>query len=235
MTLRGISKTSYHLPNGIKSEKEYLNWLELNGYGYLESVMTYNKGLYGDDWTKMGENVFTEPSSNTDHDGEIYKWIEETFWYKKGRQKFLNVGSNVGYMDISMAKRKAFDMVVGMDASMMLVGYARMLTCKFDITGVRFDHGDALHMTYADKEFDTVYCQHVLEHLPSVYEALKEQSRVGKVVCGFVPYREISENAEHIYTFTEESLGNVMRELFEHHEMKLSSDGKILGYGGWNG
>lgn len=225
---------SYIYPSEITNHKDYRNWLELNGIGYASSTILYIRDQFQDDWTVAEKAIFTEPDENTDHDGEVYAWIKENFWKLSNHTSILDIGSNVGCLCFALARKQVFKSITGIDASMMLTGFARGLICKYGFQNIAFDHGDALTLPYQDKQFEIVYSQHVLEHLPSVYEALKEQKRVGRIVTGFMPCNEATENAQHIYTFTEETMEPIMNALFKVWQLKVSTDGVVMAYGGYD-
>ena len=217
---------------GINNRKEYLDWIELNGIGYLQGVLTSIRVREHGNIACLEEDL-KQHDNNQDHDGYAYAWLKETFWKLGESKHFLDVGCNVGHLCHAIRRAKLFETVSGIDLAMVLVGFAKGLSAKFSIRDIDFRHGDALDMQYEDKKFDVVFSSHVLEHLPSIYLALKEQARVSKIVTGFAPLNEHTSNREHLYIFTEESLGKVMDKVFNKWEVKVFEN-KVIAYGGTN-
>lgn len=232
---REISNNDIVLPNGVTKEK-YKKWLELCGIGYLQEVFGWIEKNHNGDWA-LAESwlfaCFKERSPQPDHDEQAWFWLWDNFMAKSQFKNFLDIGCNFGYLILSLARMHRNCQFQGLDASQALVGTAEGLTCKFDVGNANFIHGDALNMTmFKDKQFDIVFSKHVLEHLPSTFLALKEQLRVGKLVVGFAPLNEDTDNAQHIFTFSEKSLSEVLPQVFKHYDMKTFND-KIIAYAGW--
>ena len=67
-------------------------------------------------------------------------------------------------------------------------------------------YGDAIHLPFRSKAFDSVNCFHCLEHLRDPATAIRELERVGKTVHVKVPHRYCpgnNRNKSHLWSFTE--------------------------------
>jgi SAM-dependent methyltransferase len=68
---------------------------------------------------------------------------------------------------------------VGIDLEEPHLVRARDRCARF-ASRTRFDHGDALALSFASSEFDLVVCRHVLQAVPDARRALAEMVRVAK-------------------------------------------------------
>ena len=98
----------------------------------------------------------------------------------------LEAGSGRGFLLRELAGLPTLDRIVGID----LVAPSEGTTND----RVEYVHGSVTELPFADNEFDTVVCTHVLEHIPDVHRALAELRRVARdrliiVVPRERPYR----------------------------------------------
>lgn len=87
-----------------------------------------------------------------------------------GSGSVLEVGSGRGYLLRRLSEQPRISRLVGVD----LVEPVALDAMK----NVEYVHGSILALPFADNEFDTVVCTHVLEHIPDVHQALRELRRV---------------------------------------------------------
>jgi len=120
--------------------------------------------------------------------GPIGRLIAETqeeriaaFLAPVGGRRILDVGTGTGRAAIALAKRGAI--VTGVDASaeMLVVAERRAAEALGGLGqggGVTFARGDAHHLDFPDRAFDSVVCLRVLMHTPDWRASLRELCRV---------------------------------------------------------
>lgn len=109
------------------------------------------------------------------------KKIRDTEWaaianYIKPGGKFLDVGCGTGY-SMQKAKDQFNCDVYGIDPYPHNAGVDRH---GDDKSGFKIIKGTAEEIPFGDREFDTVYCSHVLEHTTDSVKSLQEMKRVLK-------------------------------------------------------
>lgn len=92
--------------------------------------------------------------------------------------KVLDAGCGDGVLSVLMANKGA--MVVGCDFSKPNIEAAKGYITEHHITNVEFLVGDVEHLPFQNNSFDLVVSSHVLEHLPSFDQGLREIMRVTK-------------------------------------------------------
>jgi len=80
-----------------------------------------------------------------------------------------------------------------------------------------FVQGDAQHLPFRDKAFNTVLITHVLEHLPDTDRALREIRRVSHRAIIRVPNNpQTWEHPEHLYTWSRTALEALLKRYWRH-------------------
>lgn len=92
--------------------------------------------------------------------------------------RLLDVGCGPGSISTDLAELVAPGKVVGVDASLDVLEYARNLAASREVDNVVFQQSDAYHLGFDDNSFDVVYSHQVLQHLARPVEALIEFKRV---------------------------------------------------------
>lgn len=87
----------------------------------------------------------------------------------------LEVGSGLGILAREVAQRVPLGGVVGVECSA-----EQLARAESGLPNLRFAHGDAHHLPFADDRFDIVYCRYVLEHVGDPGQVLREMRRVLK-------------------------------------------------------
>lgn len=104
--------------------------------------------------------------------------------------KVLDVGCGPGSLTVDIAKHIQPDgKVTGIENVSDPLDGARKLAEQEGVE-VTFEVADALHLPYADDEFDLVFAHQVLQHVAQPVEMLKEMRRVAKTGSGIVACRE---------------------------------------------
>ena len=96
----------------------------------------------------------------------------------KGRTfaKSLDVGCGIGFALPLLASHSGE--VVGVDASLVSVEYARYMAERRHIQNAQFLQGNILSLPFGDSSFDLVVCMSVLEHIRDLGSAFRELKRV---------------------------------------------------------
>jgi len=89
----------------------------------------------------------------------------------------LEVAPGPGFLSVELAKRGLT--VTGLDISKTFVGLARKNAEKSGVH-VRFEHGNASRMPFADQSFDFLVCRAAFKNFADPIGALKEMRRVLK-------------------------------------------------------
>jgi len=116
--------------------------------------------------------------------------------------KVLDIGCNDGFAMTVM--RDLGHEVTGIDISPTKVERAKN-------KGLNVTQGRAEHLSFKDKEFDTVFCSHTLEHVEDLSKAVSEIKRVSKRVVIIIPLEEDTNNPAHMSPFKS---GDELKELF---------------------
>jgi len=136
-----------------------------------------------------------------------FKWYEEDPWYhlrshaitdkeciervEKYGDRILEVGAGSGMEPMLIKMRNPNKYVVMCDIDERIVKYLRRVTGKVKVDVAVF-WGDTRRLPFADKEFDVVFHQGLLEHFPDheIIQMLREQKRVARHVIFDVPLPE---------------------------------------------
>ena len=98
----------------------------------------------------------------------------------KEAKKILDVGGGTGRYGIAFAREFPCAEVIVTDILTEALGVGEALAKEVEVTNMRFEQQDALHLSYADGTFDVVFCDVVIQHIPQYQNALKEMTRVLK-------------------------------------------------------
>jgi ubiquinone/menaquinone biosynthesis C-methylase UbiE len=110
--------------------------------------------------------------------------------YLKPGMKVLDVGCGPGSLTIDIAKHiQPGGHVTGVENVPDPLQEARKLAEEEGVD-VTFEVADAMHLPYADDEFDLVFAHQVLQHVAQPVEMLKEMRRVARTGNGVVACRE---------------------------------------------
>ncbi len=88
----------------------------------------------------------------------------------------LDVACGPGFLTLALARRCAE--ATGFDATDAFLGLARAEAEDRGIHNVRFEHGDAEHLPFADASFEVVSCRAAFHHFPRPGHVLAEMARV---------------------------------------------------------
>ncbi len=109
----------------------------------------------------------------------------------------LEIATGPGNVAMAMAERCRE--VVGVDITDAILAVAERNRRERGIANVRFQHGDADHLPFADSEFDIVFCRFAFHHFEDPVVALREMARVcrcgGTVAAEDLAASEIPERA----------------------------------------
>jgi SAM-dependent methyltransferase len=119
----------------------------------------------------------------------------------------LDVGCGLGEL-LWVLKNKSYK-IEGCDADEVCIERAKKI-----IKEVKYGDAQKLTEEYPSNSFDLVTCLHVLEHLPSPYEALNEMKKVTKkYVLLAVPnarYITFEERETHLFSWNRITLRNLI-------------------------
>lgn len=195
--------------HGIQ-DLEFSNYLKANGYqmAYMENHFV-NHGVDGTEgqMKRYADYFERRKSEKTTRPEKDYKKLQEeesalsrgTIWgdrikdsitrfneYITGR--VLDIGCGDGYsLELHTANGHE---VVGIDISTPKVKLATM-------AGFEAYEGVMEKLPFEDKEFDTVFCSHTLEHSADLTKACQEIQRVAKRAVIIVPIEETTNNPGH--------------------------------------
>jgi ubiquinone/menaquinone biosynthesis C-methylase UbiE len=88
----------------------------------------------------------------------------------------LDVGCGPGHTALAIAPR--LQTVVAIDLSEAMLAQARQLARQRGLATVRFEHGDAAHLPFADASFDVVTSRYCAHHFADPLRVLREVARV---------------------------------------------------------
>ncbi|KAI0540071.1 ubiE/COQ5 methyltransferase [Xylaria digitata] len=117
--------------------------------------------------------------------------------YIKPHYRILDIGCGPGSITVDLAQLVPQGSVIGIDSVGDVLSQARELAHARGVEGnLTFQQGDANELSFADGEFDVVYCHQVLHHVKNPVDILKEMARVtrkgGLVAAREVDYRALS-------------------------------------------
>jgi ubiquinone/menaquinone biosynthesis C-methylase UbiE len=144
----------------------------------------------------------------------------------------IEIGSGVGAQTKILIERNPDAKIVCVDASNAQVARARKALQSELATGrVRIDHGDALHLKYADSSFDGAFICWLLEHVQNPVAILEEARRVlrsgGVIYCN-----EVFNASFYVHPYSPATLKYWME--FNDHQWSLKGDpfvgGKLANY-----
>jgi len=111
--------------------------------------------------------------------------------------RVLDLGCGTGRFAIPMAERLGFD-VTGADSSEQMLQKAR---AKDTGARVKWEHQDAIDLTYAPASFDVVFTSHLLHHVDRPDEVIRECYRVlrphGGLLVRYGAMEQIRDDVEH--------------------------------------
>jgi ubiquinone/menaquinone biosynthesis C-methylase UbiE len=108
----------------------------------------------------------------------------------KPGMKVLDVGCGPGSLTVDIAKHiQPGGHVTGIENVPDPLQEARKLAEQEGVD-VTFEVADAMHMPYADDQFDLVFAHQVLQHVAQPVKMLKEMRRVARAGSGIVACRE---------------------------------------------
>jgi ubiquinone/menaquinone biosynthesis C-methylase UbiE len=88
----------------------------------------------------------------------------------------LDVACGPGFLTLAFARRTA--LATGFDATDAFLDLARAEAARRGLENVRFEHGDAEQLPFADASFDVVSCRAAFHHFPRPERVLSEMVRV---------------------------------------------------------
>ena len=92
--------------------------------------------------------------------------------------RVLDVGCGTGSLTFVLALLVPNAHFVGVDVTPGLVSAARTKATELDVSNIEFHESDALHLPFANGEFDAVVCQTVLAFVPDPAGIIGEMTRV---------------------------------------------------------
>jgi len=132
-------------------------------------------------------------------DQNMELWLGLIFEYSKVREgaRVLDLGCGTGRFTLPMAKQLHYRMV-GADYSNEMLEKAR----GKDINGdIEWDYQDAQNLSYHDNSFDLVFISHLLHHVDSPIQVLKECKRIlidsGTIIIRYGAIEQIEHDVEH--------------------------------------
>ena len=75
---------------------------------------------------------------------------------------------------------------------------------------------DAHHLPFREDSFTRIIADNLLEHLERPLDAVREFSRVAQRLTVYVPYAPLRERREHLYSWTPDTLRNLLRKAYAH-------------------
>jgi len=95
-----------------------------------------------------------------------------------------------------------------------------------------FIEADLYHLPFRDNCFEHLFCSHVLEHLTDPMRALREMKRVkspkGQLEIWTPSLYEITSSTEHIFSWSERHLYNLLSLVFEQVHTRYTMTGTII-------
>jgi len=92
--------------------------------------------------------------------------------------RVLDVACGPGFLTMAFARQCA--RATGCDATDAFLALARAESGRRGLRNVRFEHGDATRLPYADAGFDVVACRAAFHHFPQPERVLAEMKRVAR-------------------------------------------------------
>ncbi|MDZ4084140.1 MAG: methyltransferase domain-containing protein, partial [Bdellovibrionales bacterium] len=144
----------------------------------------------------------------------------------------IEIGSGVGAQTKILLERNPDAKIVCVDAADAQVARAKKALAPELASGrVQIDHGDALHLKYADSSFDGAFICWLLEHVQNPIEILEEARRVlrsgGVIYCN-----EVFNASFYVHPYSPATLKYWME--FNDHQWSLKGDpfvgGKLANY-----
>ena len=96
----------------------------------------------------------------------------------KPNARVLDVGCGTGSLTFVLAMLIPNAHFVGVDITPGLVSAARAKATELGLSSIEFHDSDALHLPFANAEFDAVVCQTVLAFVPDPAAIIREMTRV---------------------------------------------------------
>mgnify|MGYP001201575508 CR=1 FL=1 len=140
-----------------------------------EHLLSQVKEIYSKQVSETGLGIYSDPDWNR---------ILQAFNFADGKS-ILDVGIGNGSLVNMLKKSNRFDRVTGVDISK----HSKLIL----LDDIEFKIMNILDLEFKDKEFDTIICMEVLEHLEinDFYTGLSELRRVAKDnLIITVPFRE---------------------------------------------
>jgi len=110
----------------------------------------------------------------------------------------LDVGAGSGTISVSFAKLIPDGHVTGVDLNPNILPRARAVAEMAGIKNIEFQQGNVYKLPFADETFDVTFCNQVLIHIGTPWDALREMLRVTKR-GGIVAAREGDYETECVW------------------------------------
>ncbi len=135
------------------------------------------KGFYTTHADTIWEKRFNSPDPLRRHAHRVQ--YETLLSHVPAGESVLDVGCGEGVIPILLAERGT--RATGIDISQPNIVAAKKIAEDRGVSSLTtFQEGDAEHVPFADRSFDTVVSSHVLEHLPDFDKGLQELCRVAR-------------------------------------------------------
>lgn len=175
---------------------------------------------------------------------EAYPVIKKYFQEKADKigAKILEVGTGTGRYGLKIAQDFPESKIFLTDILEESLGLARKLAEGWGINNVEFKKEDARRMSFPNNEFDIVFSDAVIQHLPDDLAAVREMVRVlkpgGRIVLSVVNKRnfhtlyKMLKGRKYEYGYEKSYTRSELRKILEENGLRVKAeDGFYVGYG----
>jgi len=175
---------------------------------------------------------------------EAYPVLKKYFQEKANKigAKILEVGTGTGRYGLKIAQDFPESKVFLTDILEESLGLSRKLAEGLGVNNVEFKKEDARRMSFPDNEFDLVFSDAVIQHLPGDLTAVREMARVlkpgGRMVLSVVNKRnfhtlyKMLRGRKYEYGYEKSYTRSELRKILEENGLRVKAeDGFYVGYG----
>ncbi len=161
----------------------------------------------------------------------------------KNIKKILDVGSGTGRYGIKFSQDFPDSKVTITDISDESIDFISRLAERTRTKNISIQKENVLNMSFSDNEFDVVFCDVVIQHLPNYKDAIEEMIRVlkpgGRIIISVNNYWNFPHTIhkfilgkKYMYGYEKSYTKKELRELYKQAGLKtIAEDGFYFAYG----